>query len=315
MQKRPLGRTGLQVSGIGFGAASFWGHPAFGEAEARSLVHRALDLGITLFDTGPAYSRGQAEARLGRALARRDLSGLVIATKAGTTFARGRVRRDMSLRAIEASLVESLRRLGLDVLPLVHLHGPAASELTPDFLGGLGRMRDRGLFRHLGVNSFDPTVIDAALVLPQIDTVMVDINVLRPERIPLAARAAAAGKGVLAGMPLAMGHTAPRAWRNLGLRDAWYLARALKTHRADMAAGRRFRFLHGRSDISGAQAVLAWALGVPGVSAAVIGTTRLAHLEDCAAAPGLALPAELVESIRQAQVLATGPAHRLGLEK
>ena len=162
-------------------------------------------------------------------------------------------------------------------------------------------MRDRGLFRHLGVNSFDPTVIDAALALPQIDTVMVDINVLRPERIPLAARAAAAGKGVLAGMPLAMGHTAPRAWRNLGLRDAWYLARALKSHRADMAAGRRFRFLHGRSDISGAQAALAWALGVPGVSAAVVGTTRLAHLEDAAAAPGLALPAELAALIAEAQ--------------
>ena len=301
MQKRPLGRTGLQVSAIGFGAASFWGHPAFGEAEALSLVHRALDLGVTLFDTGPAYSRGQAEVRLGRALAGRDLSGLVIATKVGTTFARGRVRRDMSLPAIEASLVESLRRLRLDALPLVHLHGPAAAELTADFLGGLGRMRDRGLFRHLGVNSFDPSVIEAALVLPQIDTVMVDINFLRPERLPLAARAAAAGKGVLAGMPLAMGHTALRAWRNLGLRDAWYLARALKSHRADMAAGRRFRFLHGRSDISGAQAALAWALGVPGVSAAVVGTTRLAHLEDAAAAPGLALPAELAALIAEAQ--------------
>jgi aryl-alcohol dehydrogenase-like predicted oxidoreductase len=314
MQKRPLGRTGLQISTIGFGAASFWGHPAFDEAEALSLAHRALDLGITLFDTGPAYSRGQAEVRLGRALAGRDLSGLVIATKAGTTFARGRVRRDMSLVAIEASLVESLRRLGLESLPLVHLHGPAADELTPDFLGGLERMRDRGLFRHLGVNSFDPSVIDAALVLPTIDTVMVDINVLRPERIPLAARAAVAGKGVLAGMPLAMGHTAPRVWSNLRLRDAWYLARALKTHRADMAAGRRFRFLHGRSDISGAQAALAWTLGVPGVSAAVVGTTRLAHLEDCAAAPGLALPAELVEAIQNAQVPARGGDRRAGLE-
>ena len=65
MEQRPLGRTGLSVSAIGFGAASFWGHPAFREADAVRLVHRALDLGVTLFDTGPAYSRGQAEARLG----------------------------------------------------------------------------------------------------------------------------------------------------------------------------------------------------------------------------------------------------------
>ncbi|MCA6239826.1 MAG: aldo/keto reductase [Phenylobacterium sp.] len=303
MLTRPLGRTGLKVSEIGFGAASFWGHPAFPEAEAQALVHRALELGVTLFDTGPAYSRGQAEPRLGRALSGRDIRGLVIATKVGTRFEGGRVRRDMSLSAIEASLEESLRRLGVDVLPLVHLHGPAAEELTPDFIGGLQRLRGKGLFQSLGVNSFDPAVIEAALALPQIDTVMVDINVLRPQRVVLAGRAAAAGKGVLAGMPLAMGHTAPRAWRNLGIRDAWYLARALKNHRADMADGRRFRFLHGRSDISGAQAALAWTLGVPGVSSAIIGTTRLAHLEDGAAASGLALPPDLAAGIATAQAL------------
>ena len=303
MLSRPLGRTGLKVSEIGFGAASFWGHPAFSESEALRLVHRALDLGVTLFDTGPAYSRGQAEARLGRALAGRDASGLVVATKAGTRFEGGRVRRDMSLAAIEASLELSRRRLGLETLPLVHLHGPSVQELVPDFLGGLERLRGRGLFQRLGVNSFDPDVIEVALALPEIDTVMVDINVLRPERVALAARAAAAGKGVLAGMPLAMGHTAPKSWRNLRLRDAWYLARALKNHRADRAAGRRFRFLHGRTDVTGAQAALAWVLGVEGVSAAVVGTTRRDHLEDCAAASGRSLPPDLAGAIAEAQVL------------
>jgi aryl-alcohol dehydrogenase-like predicted oxidoreductase len=303
MLSRPLGRTGLKVSEIGFGAASFWGHPAFSESEALRLVHRALDLGVTLFDTGPAYSRGQAEARLGRALAGRDASGLVVATKAGTRFEGGRVRRDMSLAAIEASLELSRRRLGLETLPLIHLHGPSVQELVPDFLGGLERLRGRGLFQRLGVNSFDPAVIEVALTLPEIDTVMVDINVLRPERVALVARAAAAGKGVLAGMPLAMGHTAPKSWRNLRLRDAWYLARALKNHRADRAAGRRFRFLHGRGDITGAQAALAWVLGVEGVSAAVVGTTRRDHLEDCAAASGRSLPPDLARAIAEAQLL------------
>ena len=303
MLSRPLGRTGLTVSEIGFGAASFWGHPAFSESEAQRLVHRALDLGVTLFDTGPAYSRGQAEGRLGRALAGRDASDLVVATKAGTRFEGGRVRRDMSLAAIEASLEHSRRRLGLETLPLIHLHGPSVQELVPDFLGGLERLRGRGLFQRLGVNSFDPAVIEAALALPEIDTVMVDINVLRPERVALVARAAAAGKGVLAGMPLAMGHTAPKFWRKLRLRDAWYLARALKNHRADRAAGRRFRFLHGRTDITGAQAALAWVLGVEGVSAAVVGTTRRDHLEDCAAASGRSLPPDLARAIAEAQLL------------
>lgn len=303
MRARPLGRTGLEVSEIGFGAASFWGHPAFPERQATRLIHRALELGVTLFDTGPAYSRGRAESRLGRALAGRDRSGLVIATKAGTFFERGRVRRDMSLSAIEASLEQSRRRLGLESLPLVHLHGPSLAELTPDFLEGLERLRGRGLFRHLGVNSFDPVVIEGALALPQVDTVMVDVNVLRPERLSLAARAAAAGKGVLAGMPLAMGHTAPPRPGDLRLSSVWYALRALKNHRADRAAGRRFRFLHGRTDITGAQALLAWVLGAAGVSAALVGTTRLEHLEDCVAASGRGLPPDLAMRIERAQAL------------
>ena len=301
MQQRPLGRTGLSVSAIGFGAASFWGHPAFPESDALRLVHRALDLGVTLFDTGPAYSRGQAEARLGRALAGRDPSGLVVATKAGTRFEGGRVRRDMSLAAIESSLELSRRRLGLDVLPLVHLHGPSAAELTPDFLSGLERLRDRGRFLRLGVNSFDPAVIEVALGLPGIDTVMFDLNVLRPGRIPLVARAAAAGKGVLAGMPLAMGHTAPARLRDLRPSSLWYALRALKNHRADMAHGRRFRFLHEQPDITGPQALLAWTLAVPGVSSAIAGTTRLVHLEENLAAAALTMPASLAARIARVQ--------------
>lgn len=301
MQYRRLGRTGLSVSEIGFGAASFWGHPAFPESEARRLVHRALDLGVTLFDTGPAYSRGEAEGRLGRALQGRDLSGLILATKVGTRFEAGQVRRDMSLSGIEASLERSRRGLGLDVLPLVHLHGPSLAELTPDFLGGLDRLRERGLFRLLGVNSFDPAVIAIALSMPEIDTVMVDVNVLRHGRLPLVARAAAAGKGVLAGMPLAMGHTAPRRLRDLRHSSVWYALRALKNHRADMALGRRFRFLHKQPGITGAQALLAWVLAAPGVSAAIAGTTRMRHLEENLQAAGLSLPEALAEKIAAAQ--------------
>lgn len=308
MLTRPLGRTGLRVSEVGFGAASFWGHPAFSEREAHRLVHEALDHGVSVFDTGPAYSRGEAEPRLGRALAGRDVSGLVVSTKAGTTFSRGRVRRDMTLGAIEAGLVDSLRRLGLETLPLVHLHGPAASELTPEFLDGLERLRGRGLFRHLGVNSFDPGVIEAALACPEIDTVMIDVNVLRPGRAPLVARAAAAGKGVLAGMPLAMGHTAPKRLRDLRLSSVWYGLRALKNHRADRAQGRRFRFLHAQPGLTGAQALLAWVLGVEGVSVAVAGTTRIGHLREILAAPGLLLPEDLARAIAVTQAEGNGPA-------
>jgi aryl-alcohol dehydrogenase-like predicted oxidoreductase len=301
MLYRPLGRTGLTVSELGFGCASWWGKLRFNEGVALGLVHQALDLGVTLFDTGASYSAGEAEPRLGRALKGRDASGLVIATKAGTYHAGGgRIARDFRPAAIVASAERSLVNLGLDGLGLLQLHGPSAGELN-DLLPTLESLKARGLARAVGLNSFDPAVIEHAIGLPQIDVVMVDYNVLRPEREPLIARAAAAGKGVLAGMPLAMGHTRPLLSRLKGPQDLWYAARALAKHRGELIRGQRFRFLHGLPDMTGSQAALAHVLANPGVSGAVFGATRPEHLRENLAASGLTLPAEVADRIRTSQ--------------
>ena len=302
MLYRSLGRTGLTVSEIGYGCASWWGKPAFPEATALGLVHAALDLGVTFLDTGASYSAGEAEPRLGRALKGRDVSRLVVATKAGTFHAGGgRIGRDFSPAAVTASAERSLRNLGLDVLPLLQLHGPAIAELTDELLGALGDLKARGLVRALGVNSFDPAVIEHVIGLPQFDAVMVDYNVLRPEREPLVARAAAAGKGVLAGMALAMGHTGLKVAKIRGPQDLWYAARGLVRHREEVRRGARFGFLHRQPGLTGSQAALAYVLANPDVSCAVIGTTRLAHLQENAAASGMALPPALMARIRRAQ--------------
>lgn len=305
MRYRPLGATGLTVSEIGFGCASWWGKRQFAEREALGLAHRAMDLGITLFDTGSSYAEGRAEPRLGRALRGRDTHGLVIASKAGTFHAgRGRVVRDFSPAAIVASAERTVRNLGLDALPLLQLHGPSASELTDDLCDALQKLKSRGLVRATGVNSFDPDVVRMAVRLPQFDVVMVDFNVLKPERASLITEAAAAGKAVLAGMPLAMGHTAPWLSRLRGPRDLWYLARGMVRHRSDMRLGRRFRFLHTHPAVTGAQAALAYVLAHPGVSSAVVGATRLKHLKQNVEASGMALPPGLLERIRAAQTAA-----------
>jgi aryl-alcohol dehydrogenase-like predicted oxidoreductase len=82
MLYRLLGRTGLRVSEIGLGCASFWGKRIFNETDAIRLVHAAAEHGVTLFDTGLSYSGGNAEPRLGRALAGlKNRSDLVVATK------------------------------------------------------------------------------------------------------------------------------------------------------------------------------------------------------------------------------------------
>lgn len=301
MRYRPLGATGLTVSELGFGCASWWGKPRFDERTAVGLVHEAIDRGVTLFDTGASYSAGEAEPRLGRALRGRDASSLVIATKAGTYHAGGgRIGRDMSPAAIAASAERSLRTLGVEALGLLQLHGPAIAELDAA-LETLAGLKARGWVRAIGLNSFDPAVIEHAIRLAGVDVVMVDYNVLRPEREPLIARAAAAGKGVLAGMPLAMGHTRPLLQRLRGPQDVWYAARALARHRGELTRGRRFRFLHRLPDMSGSQAALAYVLANPGVSAAVFGATRPAHLRENLSASELALPDGLMARIRAAQ--------------
>src|SRR5579862_1274975 len=257
MLYRPLGRTGLNVSEIGFGAASWWGKPQFSETVALGLVHAALDGGVTFFDTGASYSGGEAEPRLGRALNSRNTAGLVIATKAGTFAARGKIGRDFSPAAVVASAERSLRNLGLEQLGLLQLHGPAIAELTDELRSALLGLKTRGLVRALGVNSFDPAVVEHVIGLPEFDAVMVDYNVLRPEREPLIARAAMAGKGVLAGMALAMGHTGFKVAKLRGRQDLWYAARGLLRHSHEVRRGARFAFLNGLREMSGAQAALA----------------------------------------------------------
>ena len=306
MLYRPLGRTGLTVSEIGFGAASWWGKPQFSERQAVGLVHAALDGGVTFFDTGASYSGGHAEPRLGRALKGRDASRLVVATKAGT-FARGRgIGRDFSPAAVVASAERSLKTLGLDVLPLLQLHGPSIGELTDDLRAALAGLKARGLVRALGANSFDPAVIDHVVGLPDFDVVMVDYNVLRPGREPLIARAAAAGKGVLAGMPLAMGHTGGQVARLRAPRDLWYAARGLLRHRREVEQGATFGFLARTPGMTGAQAALAYVLGNPAVACAVVGTTRPAHLAANLAASGMTLSPQTLAEIRAQQARLSG---------
>lgn len=285
----------MTVSEIGFGAASYWGKRVFDEQTATGLVRQAVDLGITFFDTGASYSHGEAEPRLGRALAGLDADRLVIATKAGTYHAGGgRIARDFSPEAIVASAEASLKRLGLETLSLLQLHGPSIAELTPELFEAVSSLKARGLIRALGVNSFDPTVIEQVLSLSPFDVVMIDYNVLRPERGPLVERAAAAGKGVLAGMALGMGHTGLKIANIRGRQDLWYAARALVRHRQEVRRGAQLAFV-------APQQALAHVLENPHVACAVIGTTRSAHLVENAGASGLRLDPELSMRIRRAQ--------------
>lgn len=140
------------VSRLGFGVSGAHGTPLVRRTETITLIEQAASLGVTVFDTAPAYGNGEAERRLGSALKRVDRDSLHVMTKAGLSShgLAGR-RRDFSPDAIEASVRASLMRLGLDGVDTLFLHGPDPAELTPDLFGRLEDLRRAGAFGALGV--------------------------------------------------------------------------------------------------------------------------------------------------------------------
>ena len=305
MLYRRLGRTGLRVSEIGLGCASFWGKRIFSETDAIRLVHTAADRGVTFFDTGPSYSGGNAEPRLGRALAGlKSKNDLVIATKVGTRLgARGRAYKDWSPAAVRDSVEASLRRLNLHTVPLLQLHGPEIADLTDELLGTLDRLKEEGKIRHLSVNSFDMSVIAHVMTLPHFGAVMIDYNILRPERAAIIDELAARDIGILAGHALAGGLYSRPRYGNLRLRDLWYAARAWKNHRANISRSRHFRFLNEQTGWTAGAIALAWVLTNPHISCAVFGTTRLPHLLAALEASGRSLDGGLTARIEQAAAM------------
>jgi 1-deoxyxylulose-5-phosphate synthase len=303
MLYRFLGNTGLRVSEIGFGCASYWGKKVFDEAAAIRLVHAAIDQGVTFFDTGASYSGGNAEPRLGRAIAgHQNKHDLIIATKAGSyTDERGRRREDFSPARVRQTVETSLVRLGLDAIPVLHLHGPEIANLTDDLLDTLARLKTEGKVRHLSVNSFDADVIEHVMTLPLFAAVMIDYNVLRPEREPLIARLAARRLGIFAGMAIGGALYLKNRFRIGGVQDLWYLARAWKNHRSDFKRARQFHFLERHPRFSAAEISLAWVLRKPEISCAVLGTTRMPHLLDNLRASGATIDDDLLRQISEAQ--------------
>ncbi|MFC5822559.1 aldo/keto reductase [Nonomuraea insulae] len=188
---RILGRSGLRVSAIGFGAwaigGPFMAHgkPAgWGEVddeESVAAVHRALDLGITFFDTADVYGTGRSERVLGRALSGR-WDEVVIASKFGNTFdaaTRTLTGQDVSPGYIRQACRASLERLGTDHIDLYQLHlGDVPLERVDELIATLEELVDEGLIRAYGWSTDDPERVAAFAKGPHCAAVQHDLSVL-----------------------------------------------------------------------------------------------------------------------------------------
>jgi aryl-alcohol dehydrogenase-like predicted oxidoreductase len=207
MEHRDLGRTGMKVSAVSFGAWAIggsWG--AVDDAQSLRALHAAVDAGMTFVDTADVYGDGRSERLVARLRRERPRDTLHVATKAGRRLPKQAV--DGYTRENLAAWVErSLRNLETDALDLLQLHCPHPGVYDrPEVFGHLDGLVAEGKVRHYGVSVETVDEARRALRQPHVETVQIIFNMFRMKPADtFFAEARARGVGILARVPLASG--------------------------------------------------------------------------------------------------------------
>jgi len=316
MDKARLGRSGLEVSRICLGCMSYGTpdrgtHPwSLDEAESRPFLRKALDLGITFFDTANVYSDGTSEEILGRAL--KDFvprDEVVIATKVYGRMRPGPNGAGLSRKAILAEIDHSLRRLGTDHVDLYQIHRWDSNTPIEETLEALHDVVKAGKARYIGASSMHAWQFAKALHLAdrhgwtRFVSMQNYLNLLyREEEREMLPLCAAEGVGVIPWSPLARGRLT-RPWDADSARaqtDEIGLKLYAIMPDADAAVVAQVIALAAARGVPPAQVALAWVLQKPEVTAPIVGATRPQHLDDAVAALSLRLTAEEVAALEAA---------------
>ena len=275
----------LPVHRLGYGTMRLVGEGAWGEpsdeAEARRVLRRAVDLGVTLIDTADAYGPEIAERLIGETLAPYP-PGVVIATKGGITR-QGPAKTEYVGRAgyLIQCVEMSLRRLKLDRIDLYQLHRIDPRTPLEESLGALRRMREAGKIRHVGLSEVSPAEIeDAEKIVP-----IVSIQ----NRYSLADRRHEETHNYCERRGIAF--------------LPWYPFAGGKLLRVDHPAGQELIRIAGYHLVSVSQLSLAWLLQRSPVMLPIPGTSKVAHLEENVAATGIKLSQE---EWREVEIAASG---------
>ncbi len=313
-----LGRTGLKVSRLCLGCMTY-GEPGRGnhawtlpEAESRPLIRRAIELGITFFDTADVYSDGSSEEIVGRVLkdhARRD--GIVLATKV-----HGRMHPDangagLSRKHIMASIDASLTRLGTDHVDLYQIHRYDPDTPLEETLEALHDVVKSGKARYIGASSMYAWQFCRALLLAdrhgwtRFVSMQNHYNLLyREEEREMVALCQAEGVGMIPWSPLARGRLTRPPETRTERTETDLFGRTLysKSEAADRAVIDRLGELAETRGLPRAQLALAWLLSKPGVTAPIVGASKPHHLDDAVAALEVKLSPDEVARLEEPYV-------------
>ena len=303
-----LGKTGLKVSRICLGMMSYgspeWQSWVLDEEHSRPFIQRALEMGINFFDTANAYSSGMSEEVTGRALkdfAKRE--EVVIATKVYFPYNDKPNQGGLSRKHIMRAVDDSLRRLGIDYIDLYQIHRWDYNTPIEETLEALHDVVKSGKVRYIGASSMFAWQFAQALYLADLHgwTRFVSMQnqynlVYREQEREMNPLCLNQGVGIIPWSPLARGFLSGKYKRGEEPQSARYGSDQLLSYRYfqdnDFDVVERVVELAERKGISPAQLALAWVLHKPGVTAPIVGATKMNHLEEAVTALDIALDAE-----------------------
>jgi 1-deoxyxylulose-5-phosphate synthase len=310
-----LGRTGLRVSRVCLGMMSYGNDSdrpwVLDEDAAEPIVKAAVDGGITFFDTADVYSAGASEVATGRLLSKyfsRDQ--VVVATKVHGAMGAGENDRGLSRKHILAGIDASLRRLNMDYVDLYQIHRWDSRTPIEETMDALNDVVRAGKARYIGASSMYAWQFAKAQYCAdahgwtRFSSMQNHYNLLyREEEREMIPQCVDQGVGVIPWSPLARGVLAGNRTRSGERRttragtdpfsDSMYAAPSdfdIVDRVAAMASGR---------GVPPAQVALAWLLQRPGVTAPIIGATKLGHLEDALAGERLDLTEDEVRQLEE----------------
>ncbi len=318
MEYVKLGNTGLDVSRfclgcMSFGEAEKWIHQwVLNEEQSRTIIKKALDLGINFFDTANVYSMGSSEEFLGRALkdyANRD--EVVLATKVHGRMHQGPNGAGLSRKAIMSEIDKSLTRLGTDYIDLYIIHRWDYNTPIEETMEALHDVVKAGKARYIGASAMYAWQFQKALHVAEKNnwTRFVSMQnhynlIYREEEREMLPLCKEEKIGVTPYSPLASGRLT-RDWTETTHRsktDQIQRSKYDATADADRLVAERVATIAEKHDVPRIHVALAWLLSKETITAPIIGATKISHLEDAVGSLSVKLTAEETAFLEEAYI-------------
>ncbi|MEY2435241.1 MAG: 1-deoxyxylulose-5-phosphate synthase [Acidimicrobiaceae bacterium] len=315
MRYTNLGRTGLRVSRVCLGMMSFGNDSerpwVLDETAAEPIVKAAVDGGITFFDTADTYSGGASEVATGRLVSKllsRD--EVVIASKVFMPMTPGENGKGLSRKHVLSAIDASLQRLGMDYVDLYQIHRWDDHTPIEETMEALHDIVRAGKARYIGASSMHAWQFAKAQHVAEQNgwTRFVSMQnhynlVYREEEREMIPQCVDQGVGVIPWSPLARGLLAGNRTREGERRTTRSETDAfgdyLYNQPTDFDVVERVAEVAAERGVPSAQVALAWVLGKPGVTAPIVGATKIGHLTDALAAETLELSDDEVKRLEE----------------